>query len=100
ADDRELRPAEEKRRQPAPRVANENVDAASLGERAGDLGERQRAAERHDAAGDPDAEERQRSWQPLRDAGRGSEDSRADRDADDDGNRAPQPELAGQGGGR
>ena len=66
------------------------------GKRAGDLGERQRAAQRDDAAGDPDEKDRQRTRQPIGDAGRRSEDSRADRDADDDGDGAPEAEPARQ----
>ncbi len=44
ANDDELRPAEEERRQPSPSFAQEDVDAAGFRERAGDLRERERTA--------------------------------------------------------
>ena len=94
ANDRQLGPAEKERRKTSPRIANEDEDAARLGECAGDLGQRERAAQRDDSAGDPDAEERKRTRQSIRDARRRSEDPRADRDADDDGDGAPQTETA------
>ena len=91
------RPAEEEGGQPPPPVADEDVDAARLRERARDLGERERAAEREEAARDPDRDERQGPGQLVGDAGRRAEDSGADRGADDDGDGAPEAELALEG---
>src|SRR5262249_47024766 len=101
--DRELGPSEEEGGETSPRVPNEDVNSAGLGKGAGDFSQCESSAQRDDAAGHPNAEERQRSRQLLRDAGRRAEDAGSDRDADDDGNRAPKAEGArkslGWGGG-
>ena len=96
ANDRQLRPAEEKRRQPAERLVNEDEDAARVGKRAGHFGQRQRAAQREHSARHPHAHQRQRPGQPVGDAGRRAEDPGADRRADDDGDGAPEAELSRQ----
>ena len=95
-DDRQLGPAEQKRRQSSEGISYENVNASRLRKGARHLGQRERPAHRHDAAGDPDAEHRQRSRESTRDAGGRSEDARSDRDADDHRDRAPQTEPSGK----
>ena len=93
-------PAEEKTGRTAPAFAQVDVEAAGLGQRRRELGERQRAAERDGAAGHPEAEHHERIGNLAGDAGRRAEDAGADRDADDQGDRAPEAERAGQPGWR
>ena len=61
------------------------------------LGEGQRAAEREQPARDPDRHERKRTGQLVRDPGGRAEDSGADRRADQNGDGAPEAELALEG---
>ena len=59
-EDDELRPAEQKRGAASPAFAKVGVEAARLRQRRRQFRERERAAERDEPAGDPDA----RSWPP------------------------------------
>src|SRR5262249_10692490 len=94
ADQHEFGPTEQKRCQPAPAFAEVGVKPSGFRERGGELAEREGAAERDRAAQDPQQQHHRRIRDFLRDAGRRPEDARSDRDADDEGNRAPQPERA------
>src|SRR3954462_12147568 len=98
ADDRQLGPAEEERGEATPRPTNEIENAAGVRVGSGDFGERQRTAQRENAAGDPHREHRYRPGQPVRDSGGSAEDAGADGGPDDDGDRGPEAELARQAG--
>ena len=85
----ELGPAEEKRDGTAPTFAEVGVEAARVGQRRRQFGERQRAAERDEPASDPQADHDRRARDDPRDPGRRPEDAGADGDADDEGDRLP-----------
>jgi hypothetical protein len=70
ANDDQLSPPEEKRGQPSPRFAQEDIDTAGFWKRAGDLRERERAAHGQQAAHDPDRQHRSRPGQSIGDSRR------------------------------
>ena len=94
--DDELGPAEQKRGRAAPALAKIRVEPTALGQSRGQFGERQRPAQGDGAAQHPQAEHHRRARHQSRDAGRRAEDAGADRDADDEGDAAPEPERARQ----
>src|SRR4029077_5620820 len=94
ANDDQLGPAEEKRGQPSPRLANVDVHSASAWEHARYFGESQRPTESEETAGKPDREQRKRTGKPVCYSGRRAKDSRADRRAHENRNRTPQSEAA------
>ena len=98
ADHHEFRPAEQKGRQPAPPFADVDIQPASLRVHTRDLGQRERAAQRHDAACHPDHHQRKRAGKLLRDAGRRPEDAGSDGRADEHGDGTPQAKLPAEGG--
>ena len=93
--DDELGPAEQKRGRPAPALAKIGVESTALGQSRGQFGERQRPAQGDDAAEHPQAEHHRRARHQSRNAGGRAEDAGPDRDADDEGDTAPEPERAG-----
>jgi hypothetical protein len=82
ANENQLSPSEKKSGETTPRLADVDVDAAGLRKRARYFCERQRAAEREQAAGDPDHEERKWAGKLVCYAGRRTKNSRTDRRAD------------------
>ena len=96
ADEHQLGPAEQKRHRPSPALPQVGVEAAGLREHPGEAGKREGAAERDDAAEGPDGEHRHWIGQQPGDSGRSPEDTRPDRDADDEPDRAPEAERSGE----
>ena len=87
----ELRPAEDKTSRPAPSFAQIGIEAARFRQRRRELRQRQRAAERDDAADDPQRDHQLGTRHLLRDSCRRSEYARADRDANHERDRTPEP---------
>ena len=71
----ELRPAKEEGGAASPGFAQVGVDAARFRQRRGNLGQRERAAQRDGAPGYPKADHHQRIWRLARDAGGGAENA-------------------------
>ncbi len=93
-DENELRPAEEKGDEPSPALAQIHIEAAGLWIGRGELGERERAAQRQHAPDDPDGQHQRRIGHARGDDRRRPEDARSDGDADDEADAGQQPEAA------
>ena len=93
ANQHQLGPAEQKPGQPSPAFAQIDIPAAGLGERRGQLGDRQRAAQRDQPAKNPNRQHQRRIRYTGRDHRRRAEDARSDRDADDEADRGPEAQT-------
>ena len=87
-------PAEDEAGRVAERLADVDVEAAGLGVRHRQLGERERAADREDAAQDPGGEHDREAREVLRHAVRRAEDPGADDVAHRDRGRGVEADLA------
>ncbi len=97
ADEHELGPAKKKGRESAPALADEDVHPTRRGELPRQLGQGERAAESEQSARDPHRHEREWTGELVRDPGGRAKDSGADGGADQNGDGAPEAELALEG---